>query len=103
MQASQFNNEDFRNLYRQIKCLNLLNQLFDSDAITHEEFKQEEREIMERYKRLKHHLGDQDLIAFAKMYNIEKEFNRIMKQDLNSTSGDRELLSVCLTLGSKFP
>ena len=35
--------EDFKNLYRQIKSLTLLNQLYDSDAITHEEFEKEEK------------------------------------------------------------
>ena len=58
---------------------------------------------MGRYKRLVNHLRDQDLQSFAKLYNIEKDFNRILKQDLNSSSHNKELLSVCLTLGSKFP
>lgn len=49
--------EDFKNIYRQIKSLSLLNQLYDSDAITHEEFENEEKEIMGRFKRLQMHLA----------------------------------------------
>lgn len=38
MEVENYMTEDFKNLYRQIKSLSLLNQLYDSDAITHEEF-----------------------------------------------------------------
>jgi hypothetical protein len=40
---------------------------------------------MSKYKRLKLHLGDQDLDAFAKLYGIEKDMKRI-GQDNNRAS-----------------
>ena len=58
---------------------------------------------MGRFKRLQMHLSEHDLVAFAKLYNIEKEYKRIMNQTTVSNNSDKELMSVCLTLGSKFP
>jgi hypothetical protein len=43
------------------------------------------------------------LVAFARLYNIEKEYKRILNQTGSGNSSEKELMSVCLTLGSKFP
>lgn len=59
---------------------------------------------MSKFKRLKMHLSDQDLDAFVKLYDIEKEMKRISQDNRGSViSGEKELLSLGLTLGSKFP
>ena len=49
------------------------------------------------------HLSEHDLLAFAKLYNIQKQFKRINNQSNSSNNMDKQLMSVCLTLGSKFP
>ena len=58
---------------------------------------------MGRFKRLQMHLAEHDLVAFAKLYNIQKQYKRIMNQSNTSNNSDKQLMSVCLTLGSKFP
>lgn len=103
MQIDIYSGEDFKNLYRQIKMLNMLNQLYDSDAIEHEEFEAEEKQIMGRFKRLKMHLSEYDLQAFAKLYNIEKEYKRINSEYTGSKTSEKQMMSLCLTIGSKFP
>ena len=62
--------------------------------------------MMSKIKRLRSHLKDQDLESFAKLYDIEREMQRILTQENNRGSvlaTDKELLSLGLTLGSKFP
>lgn len=44
---------------------------------------------MGRFKRLQLHLAEHDLVAFAKLYNIEKEYKRIMTQSSHSNESDR--------------
>jgi hypothetical protein len=40
---------------------------------------------MSKFKRLKSHLSDQDLDAFAKLYDIEKEMKRLSSHDMRAS------------------
>ena len=46
---------------------------------------------------------DRSLLHICKIGIIMKEYKRIMNQTTVSNNSDKELMSVCLTLGSKFP